>query len=100
MEISLLTYQIIFHTVTAITVLLQGYVIYAVQTKSPYSMKSYKLYLINFSCYDILFTVIYGVFFIPDPTGKLLSVRSRGLSAYISPEAQILSVKALNSNVL
>jgi hypothetical protein len=93
MVLGILAYQLIFHITTIITVLLQSYVIYAIKNKTPTIVKGYRVYLIYFSFLDLCFTIIYGLFFVPDPVGRLLSSRPRGLSVYISPQAQILSVK-------
>jgi hypothetical protein len=92
MVIDIFTYQIIFHSTTAITLLVQIYATYLIITNSPKNMSSYRPFLLLFRLWDIIFTILYGVFLVPDPVGRLLSTRARGIATYISHEAELLSV--------
>jgi hypothetical protein len=92
MVIGVFAYQVIFHITTVITVIVQGYAIFAVQTQSPTNLKKYRPFLNFFSLWDIMFTIFYGIFLVPDPIGSRLMCRSRGISVFIGPEAQLLSV--------
>jgi hypothetical protein len=95
MVIETVVYEFILHAITCITICIQLYVIYVIYLRSPKNMKEYRFFLITFTVWDLIFTLILGVLLQPDPVGRLLSARMRGLSGYFGNEAQLLTVGCL-----
>ncbi|KAI6198531.1 hypothetical protein M3Y96_00529000 [Aphelenchoides besseyi] len=89
-------YEQVLLIVTLITVALQCFVIWLVQKKAPSKMKDYRLYLINFTVWDMIFTVVLGTAFQPFPITPLFASSVRRMALYDGQQfAQIASISAI-----
>ncbi|KAI6222263.1 hypothetical protein M3Y95_00966400 [Aphelenchoides besseyi] len=75
-------FEYILCAITAVTVLLQFYVIFLVQNKSPRTMHEYRYFLNMFTIWDISFTVIMGFLFVPVPITPRVAATVRGFASY------------------
>ncbi|KAI6212401.1 hypothetical protein M3Y94_00018900 [Aphelenchoides besseyi] len=89
-------YEQVLLILTLITVALQCFVIWLVQKKTPSNMKDYRLYLINFTVWDMMFTVVLGIVFQPFPITPLFASSVRGVALYGGKQfAQIASMSGI-----
>lgn len=89
------SYEMLLVFITVITLLLQCYVFFIVQFKSPLCMQSYRYYLNIVIIYDMLFSVFFGIILQPYPINLSVLVGIRGVAYYFGYRG-IYAVVSLN----
>uniref|UniRef100_A0A915E8J4 Uncharacterized protein n=1 Tax=Ditylenchus dipsaci TaxID=166011 RepID=A0A915E8J4_9BILA len=86
-------YERLLFLITTFSVLIQAYVILLVVKVSPSSMKTYRYFLISYTIWDLLFTIVLG--FVLDIDVKLPLMAGgyiNGLAKYCGPHGGILAL--------
>lgn len=86
------SYEFALLSVTLITVAIQFYVVFLVQWKSPKTMADYRYFLNLFTIWDLILSVMMGIFIQPMPITPLTACAIRGIATYFGAYASLIIV--------
>jgi hypothetical protein len=92
------TYEILLTGISTFTVCLQLYLFYLVQRKSPRNMKGYRFFLNMFIFWDLIFSVLLGIFLQPSVVPPYAATTVQGVSKYFGKEAGMITVSLIVCN--
>ncbi|KAI6172673.1 hypothetical protein M3Y98_00999500 [Aphelenchoides besseyi] len=77
------TIEIAQMAVSFIALILQLYIVYLILVATPRNMYEYKFFIITFTTWDIIFSLVFGLCLSPIPAEPLMGIIVRGFSYYI-----------------